>query len=65
MATNSYINYSLFHIDNMAECYPTAPQVVDPLVKTLSEVEYDTRELETMTSHQQSVQGLCCRLQTV
>ena len=28
MATNSYINYSLFHIDKMAERYPTAPQVV-------------------------------------
>ena len=31
----------------MAERYPTAPQVVDPLVKTLSEVKYDTCELET------------------
>ena len=34
----------------MAERYPTAPQVVDPLVETLSEVKSDTRELETMIS---------------
>ena len=32
----------------MAERYPTAPQVVDPLEETLSEVKCDTRELETM-----------------
>ena len=30
--------------------YPTAPQVVDPIVETLSEVKCDTRELETMIS---------------
>ena len=32
----------------MAERYPIAPQVVDPLVETLSEVKCNTRELETM-----------------
>ena len=34
----------------MAERFPTAPQVVEPLVKTLSEVKCDTGELETMIS---------------
>ena len=34
----------------MAEYYPTAPQVVEP-VATQSEVNHDTRELETMISH--------------
>ena len=34
----------------MAERYPTVPQVVDPLVETLSEVNCDTRELETIFS---------------
>ena len=35
----------------MAERYPTAHQVVDPLVETLSEVKCDTRELKTIISH--------------
>ena len=34
----------------MTERYPTAPQVVDSLVETLSEEKSDTRELETMIS---------------
>ena len=34
----------------MAERYPTALQMVDTPVEILSEVKYDTRELETMTS---------------
>ena len=50
MATNSYINYSLFHIENMPERYPTPPQVVDPFEKTLSEVKCHTCELETKIS---------------
>ena len=34
----------------MAERFPTAPQVVEPLVETLSEVKCDIGELETMIS---------------
>ena len=42
----------------MAEPYPTGPQVVDPLVETLSEVKCDTRELETMISRLGDIVGL-------
>ena len=28
ITANSYINDSLFHIDNLAELYPTAPRTV-------------------------------------
>ena len=34
----------------MAERYPTAPQMVDTPVETLSELKCDTRELETIIS---------------
>ena len=39
----------------MAERYPTAPQVVDPLEENLSEVKCDTRELETMITRLEEI----------